>query len=74
MDTLYQIEETARLVLIDLPVRSVAMFVRETRDYHADAPLGDLQMIWTKYMGLDGRVSATHDLYTGNELSTNKEH
>lgn len=62
------LEDTARLVLMDLSSRSGGAFVRETRDYHPEASLDDLQYIWEKYMGLDGRSQPTHDLQTGNRL------
>lgn len=62
------LDDTARLILLDLPVRSVAMFVRELRDYHPEVSLVDAGHLWDKYMGRDGRIFPTHDLVSGERL------
>lgn len=62
------IEETARLVLMDLPVRSLGAFLRELRDYHPNASVVTIQDLWDRYMGRAGYVLATHDLETGERL------
>lgn len=61
-------DETARLILMDLPERSFGRFARELRAYYPQASLTDLQAVWDKYMGRDNRVRPTHHLETGNPL------
>lgn len=66
--TIYDMDETARLILMDLPSRSMVAFAGRLREYHPEASVLDLQAIWEKYMGMDGRRAPTHDLETGNRL------
>ena len=61
-------EDTARLVLMDLPRRSFGMYARELRAYDPNVSLVTLQAVWDRYMGRDGWVSPTHDLTTGEKI------
>lgn len=61
-------EETARLILIEqeeLGNRSAGEYIRSMREYHPGLSTVELQHVWEKYMGMDGRKLPTHDLYTG---------
>lgn len=71
MATIYDIEESARIVLMEMferHIRSMTWYVTRIRDVHPDAEILDLNELWDKYMGREGRVSPTHDLETGEML------
>lgn len=64
-----QIEETARLLMMDDEVSGIVSLSRALQQYHAGVTPALVTDIWRKYKGLDGRSLPTHDLWTGRRYS-----
>lgn len=69
---LTDVEESACLVLLDLHEEHsrprVIQFAHAIREIHPGTSALDISTLWTKFMGMDGRVLPTHDFRTGNRL------
>lgn len=59
-----ELDETARLVLMDEPSGPVD-FARALRSVIPDTTVQEVAALWAKYRGLDGRSLPTHDYLTG---------
>jgi hypothetical protein len=63
-----EIDETARLILMDRPAISLLNLARAVREYHPETDALTIGNIWAKYRGFDGRTQPTHDVQTGERL------
>jgi len=69
------IDETARLILMDdNRPKGVVAFNRMLRENISKSDndrtsIEDVQRLWAKYMGMDGRTRPTHSIETGKRLS-----
>lgn len=63
-----EIDETARLVLMDWP-SGPAAFARILREYHPEASTRTILTLWGRYRGNDGRSLPTHDYRTGERIT-----
>jgi hypothetical protein len=61
-------EDTARLILMDMPNPSFMDFVKQMREHYPNFDLHLSKDLYTKYMGFDGRQHPTHNLETGERL------
>lgn len=61
------LDDTARLVLMDTPGISFSKFVMAVRKTNA-VDLMSAQTLFTKYRGWDGRRFPTHSIETGKRL------
>lgn len=64
------LDDTARLILMDQPDISAPMLRRALRTEGVDTTLEEITAIWRRYRGRSGRGghSATHDVETGERV------
>lgn len=61
-------DETARLILMEDSSGGFEKFVKAMRVYHEGISLMDCKALYSKYMGWDNRIQASHSIDTGERI------